>query len=261
MAISFSEFRKKIISESANISNHPSVLNSTDKKTFNDIHKNNKLDKSGTSSAQDYKFEFGHSDSNDHAFGAPNSALVNGHLKHQYDNSYTGMKSKNKPTEIIKSMDTALNKARTDRPMTVYTGIRSKPKTDSNGHAHLPGYTSASLDKSIAHEFAENKADENNSKESHVLRIDLPKGSKAASLDHIKPDKNSAYAHDEYDREHEILMHRGHTIKIHPTPEVTTTPYGMTHHVWHASVVSHNPQHLSEENKKPPMLDTFFGKN
>lgn len=173
----------------------------------------------------------------------PESALINGWLKHHYDKRYKGDRYTHpdqNPSEKINKMDGVLDRHKTDRDMEVYTGIRGKPKTDENGHAHLPGYTSTSLDKHVAAEFALSKT---NTSSIHILHIKLPAGSHAASLHHVgrSDDQDD---HHEYENENEILMARGHTIKIDPKPTIHKDFDDIKHHIWHATVVKHDPKDI-----------------
>ncbi len=226
----------------------------------------------------------------------PESALINGWLKHNYDNRYKGYRYTHpdqNPSEKIEKMDGVLNRHKTDRDMDLYTGIRGKPKTDENGHAHLPGYTSTTLDQHVAADFAMAKSNTNTI---HILHIKLPAGSHAASLHHVGRRSNDKDDHHEYDNENEILMARGHTIKINPKPTIYKDMDDIKHHIWHATVVNHDPKNIIEnkinekiklltqsyltihdgtkekkiqlisksndttKEKQIPMLDTFFGK-
>ena len=170
------------------------------------------------------------------------SSLINGWLKHNYDKRYKGDRYKHpdNPSEKIKRMDGVLNRHKTDRDMDVYTGIRGKPKTDENGHAHLPGYTSTSLDKHVAEEFALNKT---NTSSIHILHIKLPAGSHAASLHHVGRSDDQDDYH-EFENENEIMMARGHTIKIDPKPTIHKDFDDIKHHIWHATVVKHDPKDI-----------------
>ena len=245
-------------------------------KEFNDIHKNNKL-KDLTTKEKQLFHDYKHADFEDKSLKntnaiqnyKPESALLNGFLKHHYDNSYEGTRYSHpdqNPSNKIKAMDDVLHRHKTDREMSVYTGIRNAPKTDGNGLAHLPGYTSTSLSPYVAIDFAREKTESD--KETHTLNITLPAGSHAVSLHHVGGKDR------EHEHEHEILMGRGHTIKIHPVPRIVEDFGGTKHHIWHAEVVKHEPKNIMENynsklltlknkstasEKKIPMLDTFFG--
>ena len=227
-------------------------------KKYNEIHKNNKLkdlSRKENKLFNDYKHADFQDNSKPHDVENyhPESALLNGFLKHHYDNSYEGTRYSHpdqNPSEKIKAMDDVLKRHKTDREMSVYTGIRSAPKTDENGHAHLPGYTSTSLDPSVANDFASEKSDSD--EETHMLHIKLPAGSHAASMHYIGGRDR------EHEHEHEILMARGYTVKIHPVPKIVEDSFGATkHHIWHATVVKHEPKNLTENyNSKHKKLLT-----
>ena len=234
-----------------NLRNEIVILERKASKSLMDIHRANKL-KDMTSEENKLIDDYKHADSPDlsskYSDGGvhhrPESALLNGWLKHHYDNNYTGIRYRHpdqNPTSKIKAMDALLNRHKTDRDLDVYTGIRNAPKTDENGHAHLPGYTSTSLDRHMAQEFAHGKSESDNT---HILHIKLPAGSHAASLHHIgRPDEKEEDEH--YEHEHEIMMARGYTIKVNPKPTIHTDSEDVNHHIWHATVVKHEPKDVS----------------
>lgn len=131
----------------------------------------------------------------------------------------------------------------------VYTGLKDSPAKHFTGEGsakvHLPAYTSTSTQYRIAKNFTSGKpiskehlekhspinSDyKKNTKRStadHVLKIHLPKGTKAGSVKHFAT----------FEKENEILLHRGHNIEIHPHPTIDKDGT----HVWHARIISHTP--------------------
>ena len=154
----------------------------------------------------------------------------------------------------IKSIDKSLDSASIDHDTHVYTGMRHSPAGYFTGSGtakvHLPAYTSTSTDYGVACVFAKLHAHsaEQIAKHTpinsdckhydpaastrHVLKLHLPKGTKAGSVMHFS----------KYDDEHEILLHRGHNIEIHPHPTVDQHNVN----VWHARVISHTPDKINE---------------
>ena len=167
-------------------------------------------------------------------------------------NINTALHEKNaRPTikKHIEGIDAALDKSKLDRDTHVYTGLKDSPAKHfgSTGTAkvHLPAYTSTTTKYKIAKHFTVAKPiskehlekhsqinsdynkDTKKSTVDHVLKIHLPKGTKAGSVKHFA----------EYPSENEILLHRGHNIEIHPHPTIDKDGT----HVWHARIISHTP--------------------
>jgi len=208
-------------------------------KEFKDIHKNNRLGKEHTQFAKRYKFGVVPGQVPGQEFDE--SRFVNGMLKRHYDDKYNGsFYGTHGPQgrQMVQGLDNALNSASTDRDMTVFTGLRTKPKTNAQGVAHMPHYVSTSLDHKIAAHFTDMQGDG----EGHILQIDMPKGTKAASLNHIK----SSTGPKEFDNEHEMLLHRGHHIAIDPTPEKMVHG-GKTYNVWKGRIAGHAPQEITKK--------------
>lgn len=145
--------------------------------------------------------------------------------------------------ETVKGLDHLIdNHKPLEHDLHVYHGTQQwhpgkEAAKHSDGHVHLPGYTSTSISKDRANYFsgrgapwAEEKAG------SHILHIHLKKGQKGVYVGHnTSADEN----------EHEFLLPRGTTLKIHPKPIKLTNYHkdgaGKLHprhvHVWHAEPV------------------------
>lgn len=78
----------------------------------------------------------------------------------------------------------------------------------------------------------------------HMLRLHLPDGTKAASVwgKFADPDEGESSPNNS---EKEILLHRGHNIRIHRSPSVAAMG-NATPIVWHAEVVGHDPMPLDK---------------
>ena len=147
--------------------------------------------------------------------------------------------------KTVSHLDSALNKHKTDKDMTVYTGLKDSPakhfktgKVEEHTTVHLPAFTSTSTSPKTAIGFSEgtsNFKDENHGLEgvnNHILKIHVPKGTHAMSVK----------GHSFVPEENEVLLHRGHNLQIHRKP--TTLADGTI--MWHAKVVGHNPQSLDK---------------
>lgn len=210
-------------------------------KEFKDIHKGNRLAKEYTKVARRYKF--GTVGGRWPGEEMDESRFVNGMLKKHYDNSYNGSfygTQNEKGMDLVRNLDNALNHAATDRDMTVYTGLRTKPKTNAQGLAHMPGYVSSSLARNIAAHFTDLQEND----EGHILQIHMPEGTRAASVNHVKSSMGPA----EYNNEHEILIHRGHNIAIEPKPDKVL--HGdKIYNIWKGRIVGHSPEEITKSFK------------
>ena len=190
---------------------------------------------------------------------------------HVYHNG--GKKPDYAKTAQMKHLDALLDKHTTHEDAMIFTGLRRSPheafhyapegeklvKPISHAEYHLPAYTSATSSFNVASKFATrfrpskgSTGTEYNEVDSrvadhhggsaiygahkHVLAINLPAGSKAQSVRHISSTGEA---------EHEILMHRGHTLEIHHMPTIIEHD-GDKHAIWHANVIDHNPKKIEE---------------
>ena len=150
-----------------------------------------------------------------------------------------------------KMIDTALDKHQTHDDFHVYTGVRRSPsryfEKDASGNlkptiVHLPAFTSASSSKLNAEGFTKMVSHENDEnhgiteRTNHILKIHVPKGSKAASVAALSW----------LPTEKEILLHRGYNIEVdpHPTKETSGIVKSEPLHVWHARIIEHKPTNL-----------------
>lgn len=128
----------------------------------------------------------------------------------------------------VKEMDKAVTRNKLHHDLHVYSGVTWHPgelaKQHQDRHIHLPAYTSTSLDKGVAHSFA--TGDKNN--QQHVIHFHLKKGQAGKYVEH----------HTENPGEHEFILPRNTTVKIHPRPDRYYDHLSDTEtHVWHAHVV------------------------
>jgi hypothetical protein len=135
-----------------------------------------------------------------------------------------------------KMMDKAVTTHKAPEDFHVYSGLRKSPEHNlpKDGNVHLPAYTSTSLSKSTARQFARGDADSkhaNNTVAStsfppkHILHIHIPEGHHGAYVDH----------HSENQGEEEYILPRDTKLHIHHTPE-----YDKKHHsmIWHAHPIN-----------------------
>jgi hypothetical protein len=183
------------------------------------------------------------------------STLINGYLKTKYKGEEDVKPHHfNIHSSDIAKLDDFVGSHETPRDIHVFSGVTKSPLKyfpDANPHekfiGHLPHFTSTSTNFGQAKEFTsldndshppENLANANQGvypgdKVGHVLKIEVPKGTKAVSMRDISKHPN----------EDEILLHRGHNLEIHPHP---TFDPGSNVFVWHSKIVGHNPQEIPE---------------
>lgn len=126
-----------------------------------------------------------------------------------------------------KALDAAVGRNKLKKDLHVYSGVGFHPghmrARHPEGHVHLAAYTSTSIDKHTAMDFAGDDEDGNK----HIMHIHLKKGQKG---------KYMAPHGDDTDHEHEYLLPRHTTVQIHPEPTVHRSG-GQEYHIWHAHVV------------------------
>jgi len=116
---------------------------------------------------------------------------------------------------IMKNIDSVLNKFKTPESFSVYSGIKSDFKPEHNKEYEHPGYLSTSLDKHTAVSMAKihwHGPDYNQETpfDKHVLHIQVPKDHPGAYVNHIS----------NHDEEKEFILPRGTKLK-----HVNTTTY------------------------------------
>lgn len=155
--------------------------------------------------------------------------------------------------DTAKYLDHMLDRQKTTEDMHVYTGIKHSPakhfkkvdgKIPESKVVNLPAFTSTSSSIKSARGFAEPTMHPNDERHGieypesgevrHILKIHVPKGSKATSLQ----------SHSFCPEEKEILLHRGHDIEIHHKPEKLDP----NTYLWHGKIVGH---HAVDLDKSP----------
>lgn len=170
---------------------------------------------------------------------AMSSAEMNGVLHTLHGNTDKPAKAEaiNHNKKHIAALDDALKNSSIHSDTHVFTGLTHSPEKhfkDANTKkgesvvVHHPAYLSTSTSYDTAKFFASKP--KNKTREKHVLKIEVPKGTKGGSIKHMAS----------YPEENEVLLHRGHNIEIHPRPTIDSDGT----HVWHAKVVSHTPKHI-----------------
>jgi len=122
---------------------------------------------------------------------------------------------------------------KTPHELDLFTGIHTDPSkiTNKYGKVHLPAYTSSTTNYDTGKFFAKLKSGAGDSPKSgivsHVLRIKYPKDSNGAYIAH----------HSNHTSEHEFLLPRGLTLKIHKNPTKMIDKYGSEIHIHDAEPV------------------------
>lgn len=141
-------------------------------------------------------------------------------------------------THDIKGLDKAVGRNKLGHDLHVYSGVAFDPekaaKHHPEGHIHLPAYTSTSVDKDIARNFAANQRNdkshlgnsEGGKVMGHVMHVHLKKGQAGAFVGN-----KSNFAH-----EHEFILPRGTTLK-HEHSETHEDNFYDPYRVHHFSVV------------------------
>lgn len=152
---------------------------------------------------------------------------------------HAGSIDKNEVREhALKHLDSFMDKHKLKSDIHVYTGIPKSPTTildkdKSSTVVHFPAFTSTSTSVWKAKNFAtptfeRTDPDFGIGKDSrHILKLHLPKGTKAASIRDIS----------NHPSENEILMGRGASVEIDHKPEEHEDKEGKIY-IWHGKVHS-----------------------
>ena len=138
-------------------------------------------------------------------------------------------------THDVKKLDTALSRNKLPTDLHVYSGVGFDPSLKAAKHPehimHLPAYTSTSIKKSVARNFAATQGNEKPALQKgglkgHILHIHLKKGHAGAYIDHESAFKG----------EGEFLLPRAKNMKIthHSDHE---DDFSDTYRVHHAVIV------------------------
>ena len=144
-----------------------------------------------------------------------------------------------KDHELVKPMDEALNRHKTPKELTVYSGVRRSPEhaikhAGDEKHGVLTktsNYTSASLDPNTAAQFTDHDTKSKYNEKfgnfvGHMLKIHVPKGHPGAYVDH----------HSSHKGEKEFILPHNTRMHIHPNPEYDKETGNM---IWNAHVLPH----------------------
>ena len=134
--------------------------------------------------------------------------------------------------EFKTHVDKLVKHHKTPHDMHVYTGVAehheiTKMAKDGNDNIklHHHGFTSTSINKKVAEQFAHQNLSR------HIIKIHVPKGHHGAYVSH----------HSKNGYEKEFILPRGTRLHVHPKPTIINNdPYGAKSgefHVWHAKIV------------------------
>lgn len=179
-----------------------------------------------------------------------NSLRLNRHLLDQY-------KAGTEPGDTFENhnighLDDVVHERALRHDLHVYSGVGFHPgeeaAKDPEGKLHLPAYTSTSVNKTTALNFATDRFDSKGERHNHILHI------------HLKPGQKGHYIGERgyHGNEYEFLLPRNTTLKVNPKPQ--SFPAGSHRlndypvHVWHAHVVPN-------EEADPRQIPLNFGKS
>ena len=119
-------------------------------------------------------------------------------------NTIKGIISGKKITQKINALDEFLSRLSLDKGATVYHGTNSynpgEAAQKNGGTLTIPAYVSTTTDRNVAYNFAGGHKGGG-----HILAFDIPAGFSALDIGGV---------------EHEILLPRGLTLRVNPTPKV-----------------------------------------
>jgi hypothetical protein len=147
-----------------------------------------------------------------------NHALISHHLRGEPIAKYLH--------KSIRRLDTATNHP-IGHHVHLYSGLGFNPAEHLVGehHIHLPAYTSMTHDKHVAFNFADDKSP-GDRKTIHILHVHMRPEDKGLHVSHAS----------EFSTEHETILPRRTTLKVHPEPEIIHLHNGRKLHIWHAHI-------------------------
>jgi hypothetical protein len=158
-------------------------------------------------------------------YSGPDSARINKKLiDDHYGKKPDSSGSKEYIERAIKHLDKITRHNNIRRQLHVYSGLGFDPSqhVDSQGHLRMPAFTSVTHDKNVAHKFAQINHEEGRTQAKHILHIHLKPYDQATHI------SGHAFTPDE----HESILPRNTTLKVHPEPTILSDGT----HVWHAHV-------------------------
>jgi hypothetical protein len=136
----------------------------------------------------------------------------------------------------VKRLDDAINRNKTKTNIHVYSGVGFDPEERASkhesGHIHLPAYTSTSISKHIARNFAATQGEEKSTMlrkdglKGHILSIHVPKGHPHAYIENESRFKG----------EKEVLLPRATTVRVTHHTDIEDD-FGDTYRCHHAEIV------------------------
>lgn len=141
----------------------------------------------------------------------------------------------------LSHLDKAVSKFKLPK-MTIFSGVAGNPNSKAKeGILKKHSLISTSIDPKVAHDFSAPSGDK------HILRIHVPEGHPGF---YFGNDINRSSKPEE----HELLLPRNTTLKIHPKPTLFThgSP-DSTKHVWDAHIVPHGE---NPDTWQPPKIET-----
>lgn len=173
-------------------------------------------------------------------------------MLHQHDKGHDiSTRNTQAYRDTVGHLDSVLSGHKTTEDTHLFTGIKYSPakhfkrvggKLPEKVEVNLPAFTSTSTSLKAARCFSEPTMHPNDERHGivypdsdevrHIIKIHVPKGSHAVSL------KEKSFC----PAEKEVLMHRGHDIELHHTPEKLDD----STYLWSARVVGHKLADLSK---------------
>lgn len=160
-------------------------------------------------------------------------------------------------THNVPALDAAITRNKLKHELVSYSGVSWNPLnkiTDfSNPKIHLPAYTSTTLDKKTALQFAKSNK-KGNTQDIHILKIHHPEGS-AGTYTHDDP----SITH--YELENEFITPRKTSLKIETTPHVFKDDDGNNVHVWTAHRMHEEESHAPIGDASEEGRSELYNKN
>ena len=167
----------------------------------------------------------------DHNFAKhPQKKALDSYTDDSYDiNRALIEKNKNHKNHIAQ-LSKAVSNSPLHHDIHVYHGTNgfhpgNEAKKHKEGHIHLPAFTSTTIDKHMAHSFA-NFQHEDTKKTGHILHIHVKKGQHGKYI-------GSHSKNEHGDNEHEMLLQKGLVLKVHPKPKKLADGT----HIWHSHII------------------------
>lgn len=139
-------------------------------------------------------------------------------------------------------LDSALEKHKLKRDLDVYSGTSFNPGKIAAKHPdnilHLPAFTSTSIERDVAGAFSQKESSRTNVR--NIIHFHLKKGQTGKYIgqnDNIDGGREKQLSN--VPAEHEFILPRDTTVKLHPHPDIHEGDNGETIQVWHAHPIDH----------------------